>query len=100
MAIGTILEDPRRSPEQSSLIAAHVRRSGPVPPDGARLVVGGPAGEGWRMTTVWDSIEDRDRFYGERLAPAYRAAGLSFDAISLTVFEVDTLVAGDLSGVG
>jgi hypothetical protein len=98
MTIGTILED-QRSGEQSQLIDAHVRASGPVPPEGARLAVGGPSDQGWRVITVWDSREARDRFYAERLTPAYRAAGLSFDDVALTQFQVDMLVAADLTGV-
>ena len=47
--------------------------------------------------TVWDSLEDRDRFLAERLAPAYEAAGLSLDDAERTQFEVQTLVAGDLT---
>ena len=98
MAIGTILED-HRSSEQSQLISAHVRSSGPVPAEGAHLVVGGPAAQGWRVIAVWDSLEARDRFYTDRLAPAYQAAGLSFDDVALTQFDVDMLVAADLTTV-
>ena len=97
MPIGTIMED-RRTREQHSAIGAHVRGSGPVLPDGAHLVLGGPTDAGWRMVTVWDSIEARDSFYRERLRPAFEAAGLSIDDSSLTEFEVDTLLASDLTG--
>jgi hypothetical protein len=97
MAIGTIIEDPQyRSAEEKELLEASVRSSGPVPPEGARLVVGGPTSDGWRVIGIWDSREARDRFYSERLTPAYEAAGLSFDDVSLTEFEVELLVAGDL----
>ena len=49
--------------------------SGPTPPPGCRLVVLSRE----RAITVWDSPEDRDRFFAERLAPAYQAAGRSLD---------------------
>jgi hypothetical protein len=97
MAIGNIIED-HRSSEQAEQIAAHVRSSGPNPPDGARLLLGGPTSEGWRVVTVWDSAEERDRFYSERLRHAYDAAGLSFDDVVVTQFEVEWLVAADLMG--
>jgi hypothetical protein len=98
MAICNIAEDPTQSAEQFAQISAHVRGTGPVPPDGARLVVGGPASPGRRMITVWDSREARDAFFAERLAPAYESAGLSFERVEHTEFEVDMLSAGDLTG--
>lgn len=58
----------------------------------------GPATEGWRVASVWDSEDARDRFFAERLAPAYREAGLSLEGVERTQFEVHTLVAGDLTG--
>jgi hypothetical protein len=94
MAICNIIESPGRTAEQYELISAHVRSTGPVPPEGCRLALLG--GE-WGIT-VWDSPEDRDRFLAERLAPAYEAAGLSLDDGERAEFEVDMLVAGDLTG--
>jgi hypothetical protein len=99
MAIGVIVENPHQSREQYEQVQAHVRGTGPVPPEGARLVLGGPAEPGWRMISVWDSEEALERFFAERLAPAYREAGMSLDDINRTVFELHTLTAGDLTGV-
>jgi hypothetical protein len=99
MAIGVIVENPEQSKEQAEQVIAYVRGTGPVPPEGARLVFGGPAYPGWRMISVWDSEDALERFFAERLAPAYKEAGLSLDSVKRTVFEVHTLVAGDLTGV-
>jgi hypothetical protein len=99
MAICLIVENPDQSPEQAEQVLAHVRSTGPVPPEGARLMLAGPADPGYRVISVWDSEEARDRFFAERLTPAYKEAGLSLDSIKRTVFEVHTLVAGDLTGV-
>jgi hypothetical protein len=99
MAICLIVENVDASQEAFEQISAHVRSTGPVPPDGARLVLGGPSDPGRRMISVWDSQEAQERFVAERLAPAYKAAGLSFDSAKKTLFEVDTLIAGDLTGV-
>ncbi len=52
-----------------------------------------------RAITVWDSPEQRDRFLAERLGPAYEAVGLSLDEVTHTQFDVETLVAGDLTGM-
>ena len=98
MAICMIVENRDQSQEQVEQVLAHVRRTGPVPPEGARLMLAGPANPGWRVISVWDSEEARDRFFAERLAPAYKEAGLSFDSVKRTVFDVHTLAAADLTG--
>ncbi len=98
MAIATIVEHPGLSQAQVEQIQAHVRSTGSVPPDGARLVLAGPANPGWRVITVWDSADARDRFFAERLTPAYEQAGLSFADTSRTQFDVQMLIAGDLTG--
>ena len=96
MAICNIIDDPGRSAEEYDRITAHVRGSGPTPPEGCRLVLVSRE----RAITVWDSPEDRDRFLAERLAPAYQAVGRSLDEVTRSQFEVDMLVAGDLAGMG
>ena len=98
MAICLIVENRDQSQEQAEQVLAHVRSTGPVPPEGARLMLAGPANPGWRVISVWDSQEALERFFAERLAPAYEEAGLSFDTVKRTPFEVHTLVAGDLAG--
>lgn len=95
MAICNVIDDPNRSAEEYERITAHVRGSGPVPPDGCRLVLAAKE----RVITVWDSPEDRDRFLDERLGPAYQAVGRSLDEVTRTQFEVEMLVAGDLAGM-
>jgi hypothetical protein len=95
MAICNIIEDAGRSAEDYERITTHVRGSGPVPPEGCRLVLLSRE----RVITVWDSPDDRDRFLDERLAPAYEAAGSSLDDVTRTQFDVDMLVAGDLAGM-
>jgi hypothetical protein len=99
MALCMIVENQVQSEEQADQVMARLRDSGPVPPEGARLVLAGPAEEGWRVISVWDSAEARDRFFAERLAPAYREAGLSLEHTNRTQFELTMLVAGDLTGV-
>jgi hypothetical protein len=95
VAICNIIDDADRSAEEYNRISAHVRASGPTPPEGCRLVLLSRA----RAITVWDSPEDRDRFLAERLAPAYEAVGRSLDEVTRSQFEVDMLVAGDLAGM-
>lgn len=99
MAICVIIENPDQDREKTDKVIEHLRTTGPVPPDGARLVFGGPAEPGWRMISVWDSAEAFKQFYAERLPAAYEQAGLSYERIKRTEFEVDRLTAGDLTGV-
>ena len=98
MAVCLIVENPDQSPDQAQEVIAHVRTTGPVPPEGARLVMGGPANPGWRMISVWDSEEAIERVFGGRLVPAFKAVGLSLDGFERTVFPLYALVAGDLTG--
>jgi hypothetical protein len=95
MAICNIIDDADRSAEEHEQITAHVRGSGPTPPEGCRLVLLGRE----RAITVWDSPEDRDRFLAERLAPAYQSVGRSLDQVTRSQFDVHMLVAGDLAGI-
>ena len=81
MAICLIVENPDQTNEQAEQVMAHVRSTGPVPPEGARLMLAGPANPGWRVISVWDSKEALDRFFAERLSAAYEEAGLSFDSV-------------------
>ena len=98
MAIGHIFEHPSARRDDYARVMEHLRGTGPVPPDGARLILSGEAEPGWRVITVWDSREEVDRFFAERLRPAYEHAGLSIDEGTRTYFEVQSLVAGDLVG--
>jgi hypothetical protein len=98
MAYCLIVENPEMSEDQAQQVFAQVRNSGPVPPEGCRLMLAGPAAPGTRVISVWDSPEATQRFFAERLGPAYAKAGLSLDRITRTPFDLHTLVAGDLTG--
>lgn len=98
MAICMIIENPEQTREHTDRVLAHVRTTGPVPPQGARLLFGGPYEGGWRFISVWDSQDALDAFVAERLTPAYDEAGLSLDRVERSTFEVQTLTAGDLTG--
>ena len=99
MAICMIVENREQTQEQAEDVMSHVRTTGPVPPEGARLMLAGAADPGWRVVSVWESHEARERFFAERLAPAYAEAGLSLDGIRRTLFEIHTIAVGDLTGV-
>ena len=94
MPICNIFEAPPRSRVELERLEAHLRTTGPIPPEGCRLGVIGAE----YAITVWDTEADRDRFVSNRLRPAYEALGLSLDGLVRKQFEVETLVAGDLVG--
>jgi hypothetical protein len=98
MVICNIVEDTRQTRKQAGRVTAHLRSTGPLLPDGARLLVAGPGDPGWRVVTVWDSPEARDQFVAQRLTPAYGAAGLSLSDVPRMQFEVEMLIGGDLVG--
>lgn len=98
MPVCMIVDNPDQTQEQTERALAHVRSTGSVPPEGARLLFGGPAEPGWRFVSVWDSQEALDRFVAERYTPAYEAAGIPMERARRSVFELHTLVAGDLTG--
>ena len=98
MVFCSILEDPAQTPERVGQIAAHLLSTGSLLPDGARLLLWGPADRGWRVITVWDSQDACERFFAERLAPAFEAAGSPFEGTTRAQFTVQTLIAGDLIG--
>ena len=98
MVFCSILEDLGQTPERAAQIAAHLLSTGSLLPDGARLLLWGPAACGWRVITVWDSQDACDRFFAERLGPAYEAAGSPLEGTTRAQFTVQTLIAGDLIG--
>jgi hypothetical protein len=94
MAICNIFETPARTRDQLEQIEAHLRTTGPIPPEGCRLVLIGPE----HAITVWETDGDRDNFVNNRLRPAYQALDMSLDGVERKQFQVETLVAGDLVG--
>jgi hypothetical protein len=93
-----IIENPEEGQEQFEQTTAYLRAAGAIPAEGQRLLIAGPASPGWRVVSVWDSPEALKRFQTEHLMPAVRATGCPVDGARTTMFEIHTLVAGDLVG--
>ena len=93
-----IIENPDAGQEQFEQVKAHLRDRGTFPPEGQRLMIAGPATVGWRVVSVWDSEQALERFYTEELPAALEAADIQYHRMTRTSFEVQTLVAGDLTG--
>jgi hypothetical protein len=96
MAICLITTNLQETAEQFEKVMSHLRDSGPVPPEGARLLVAGQGPEGWRVVSVWDDPEAPQRFFSGRLAAAYHAASVSPAATTQQTFEIHSLIAPEL----
>jgi hypothetical protein len=92
VAICLVVDNVDESREGFERVMKHLGQTGPIPPTGASLLVAGPAEDGWRVISIWDSPESLQQFFGERLAPAYKNAGLSLAGAKRSTFEVHTLV--------
>jgi len=92
MATCLIVDNANESRDQFERVMEHLAESGPIPPSGASVLIAGAADGGWRVISVWDSPESLQRFYGDRLAPAYENAGLSLEGMRRSTFEVHTAV--------
>ena len=75
MTICLITTNPQETAEQYQTVMSHVRDSGPVPPEGARLLIAGQGPEGWRTVSVWDDAEAGARAPGPSLERARRRPG-------------------------
>jgi hypothetical protein len=98
MPYGALIENPDATREQFQQVNAYLRDTGQYPPDGQRLLIAGPADPGWRVISVWDSEEALERFYNDVLPAALRDGDVRCDRMTRTTFEVQALVAGDLTG--
>jgi hypothetical protein len=98
MAICMIIENPDQTVEQARDVMEEVRKTGPIPAEGARLLLAGPAESGMRIISVWDSEDHINRFFAERLGPAMQKVGVPSENSARTIFPVTTLVAADLMG--
>lgn len=97
MAICLITNNPHETPEQYEQVMSHLHQSGPVPPEGARLLIAGQGPSGWRAVSVWDDPESLQRFFHGRLSAAYQAAGIAPEATAQETFELHTLIAPELA---
>ena len=65
-----LIDNPEGSQELYDKVLEHLALDGK--PAGGILHVAGPSpGGGWRVVEVWESQEDANRFFEERLGPAF-----------------------------
>src|SRR5438309_879264 len=73
MPVVTTLEFPGVSQELYERVGANL--GVPGPPDGIVHHACGPVAGGWRITDIWNSQEEFDRFVDSVFIPAMRAQG-------------------------
>jgi SAM-dependent methyltransferase len=88
-------DHPTKSAEEFQAVMDHLRATGPVPPDGASLLVAGPVDGGWRAISIWDSDESLQQFVAERMRPALQAVGVSPEGTTHSTFQIHTLETAD-----
>jgi hypothetical protein len=75
VAIAMMVDNPRGTQEVYEQVRAHLGLEDK--PAGGVLHVAGPSPNGgWRVIEVWESQEDANRFFEERLKPAFEAVGV------------------------
>lgn len=73
MAIAMMVENPEGSQEMYDKVREQI---GLEKPAGGIFHVAGPSPQGgWRVIEVWESEQDAQRFFKERLLPAFQALG-------------------------
>ena len=78
MTIAMLIDNPKGSQEIYDKVREHLGLK--ESPAGGIVHVAGPSPNGgWRVIELWESEEDANRFYKERLEPALKAAGVPTD---------------------
>ena len=88
MAVGLIFEVPGVTQEQYDTASQQVDAGGPM--KGCLVHVAGPMEGGWRVIEVWESQEDADRFFRERLQPVLERVGIPL--VEPKVFPVHNIM--------
>jgi hypothetical protein len=74
MPIAMLVDNPQGSQEMYDKVRAQIGLDAPA---GGIFHAAGPSPNGgWRVIEVWDSEEDAQKFFKERLGPALEANGL------------------------
>ena len=75
MAVALMVDNPEGSQEAYEQIRAEL---GLEKPAGGIFHIAGPSPNGgWRVIEVWESEEEANRFFQERLFPALQTLGIS-----------------------
>ncbi len=81
MAIAFLLEFAGSTSDQYDRVIERLDLGGKMP-SGGRFHIAGPTDDGFRVVDAWESQEDFDRFFGEKLHAALEAEGMPAPNIS------------------
>ncbi len=81
MAIGFLLEFAGATSDQYDRTLARLELGGKLP-SGGRFHIAGPTDDGFRVVDVWETQDDFDRFFEEKLGAALQAEGMPAPTIS------------------
>jgi hypothetical protein len=76
MPVAMLIDNPNVTQELYDRVREQLGLEGA--PAGGIFHAAGPSPEGgWRVVELWDSEDDAQRFFTERLGPAFQAVGIS-----------------------
>ena len=91
MAIAFILEFAGVTSDHYDRVIERLALGGKMAP-GGRFHIAGPTDDGWRVVDMWESQEDFDRFFGDKLGAALQAVGMPEPTI--TTWQVHSSMTG------
>jgi hypothetical protein len=71
MTVVVVNEIPQGDQTVYDEVSVRVLPEGQLP-EGCQVHIAGPSNFGWRVITVWDSVEQFEQFRSEKLIPALR----------------------------
>jgi hypothetical protein len=75
MPVAMLVDNPNVTQELYDRVREHLGLDAPA---GGIFHAAGPSpGGGWRVIELWDSEDDAQRFFAERLGPAFEAVGIT-----------------------
>jgi hypothetical protein len=74
MAVVVVNEIPQGNETVYDEVSARVLPNDQLP-EGCQVHIAGPSNFGWRVITVWDSVERFQKFRSEKLIPALKEVG-------------------------
>ncbi len=81
MAIAFLLEFAGATSDQYDRVIERLELGGKMP-SGGRFHIAGPTDDGFRVVDAWESKEDFDRFFEEKLHAALEGEGMPAPTIS------------------
>lgn len=100
MSYAIMVDTPGMTPELYEKTASMIGMAGRLP-EGCLVHIAGPGPEGWRVVSVWESLEKCRHFARTILEPVHAELGVAPPAKPPVIWEVHSLEAeGQLTASG